>query len=802
MSNLPIAQIIVDVPTAQTNIPYSYGIPSTLTEIIRVGMRVLVPFGRRQVVGFVVKITDQNKYQGKLKNIIAPVDLKPILNEELLRLAKWMAEDTYSFLISCLQTIIPGGMRTKAKKFISVRDEITLRNNSDIFNGQTRIEYSTKKFDKTQLVKISRLINEGLVSEEYNLSNHAQRLTQNAVKTSKSKSELTDIQAALPKNAKAQFKLLELLKNDKKPILQSQLADQKITGATLKLAEQRGWLTRIKVTQNRNPFTAPVTKTTPLTLNKEQKIAVETINKSVDRNENQIYLLQGVTGSGKTEVYLQVIANALQAGKTAMLLVPEITLTPQIVERIRSRFGDQVAMMHSSMSVGERFDEWRRVENGSAKVVVGVRSAVFAPLKNIGVIIMDEEHDSSYKQEENPRYQTRDVAKWRGEYHNCPVILGSATPSLETRARAGKGVYKRLVLAHRINDQALPNVEIVDMKQEIANGPDSDLSADLIAAISTKLERHEQVILMLNRRGYSSFVLCRTCGFVPKCPNCDISLTYHKDKGQLQCHYCGFSRPMPHKCDQCGSTKLRQFGMGSQKLEETVKRLFPNSRVLRMDVDTTKKKGSHERIIRQFSDQKADILVGTQMIAKGLDFPNVTLVGVLNADTGLEFPDFRSSERTFELLTQVAGRAGRADKVGQVIIQTFNPDHYAILLAQSQNYEEFYQTEMRVRHAGKYPPYFFTVKITISSAEEKRVVAQSFAILNQLKQRLSPSAIILGPTPKVIKRVNNRYYYQIIVKYRQESNLNDTLNELLQYAQKTTKTGIQIGIDNEPIDFM
>ena len=799
---MPIAQVIVDVPTYQTNTPYSYAIPPELEPLVQVGIRVMVPFGRRQVVGFVVGLTDQQEFSGKLKMIGELVDLTPVINTELLELANWMANDTYSFLINCLQTIVPGGMRTKAKKYLVAATEEVVAANDDLFHGQMQVEYQGQGFTRPQLQRIKLLMEQDSVTEQYSLSSHAHSLTQSAVQPLKSVEELEQLKVNLPSNAKAQFRLLELLALSDDSILQAELTKQGVTTATVKAAENKGWLKKIKVAKNRNPFTNAITKSQPLTLNDEQDYAVKTINASIEQKSNPTFLLEGVTGSGKTEVYLQVIANALEQGRTAMLLVPEITLTPQIVGRIRSRFGEQVAMLHSSMSVGERFDEWNRIEAGQAKVVVGVRSAVFSPLKNIGVIIMDEEHDGSYKQEENPRYQTRDVAKWRAAYHNCPVVLGSATPSLESRARASKDVYQRLVLAHRINDQALPDVEIVDMKQEIVSGPDSDLSGHLVAAIQSHLDRKEQVILMLNRRGYSSFVLCRSCGFVPKCPNCDISLTYHKDTGQLQCHYCGYTRPMPHKCDQCGSTKLRQFGMGSQKLEETVNRLFPEARVLRMDVDTTRKKGAHEKIIRQFSEQKADILVGTQMIAKGLDFPNVTLVGVLNADTGLEFPDFRSSERTFELLTQVAGRAGRADKAGEVIIQTFNPDHYAILLAQTQNYEEFYRTEMRVRHAGKYPPYYFTVKITVSAAEENQVAAQAFTIFNQLKQRLSPAAVILGPTPKMIKRVNRRYYYQIIIKYRDEPKLKETLNDLLEESQSRSKAGIQIGIDNEPIDFM
>lgn len=340
------------------------------------------------------------------------------------------------------------------------------------------------------------------------------------------------------------------------------------------------------------------------------------------------------------------------------MLVPEITLTPQIVGRIRSRFGDQVAMLHSAMSNGERYDEWQRISSGQAKVVVGVRSAIFAPLKNIGLIIMDEEHDGSYKQTDDPRYQTRDVAKWRAAYNHCPVVLGSATPSLESRARAMKGVYHLITLPHRFNNHALPHVTVVDMKREIAHNH-SILSKELATLIADRLVKKEQIILMLNRRGYSSFIMCRDCGYVPQCPNCDISLTMHKDTQTLNCHYCGHREPIPTVCPKCHSKRIRHYGVGSQQLEEQVKEQFPNARVLRMDVDTTRKKGSHEAIINQFGAHKADILLGTQMIAKGLDFPDVTLVGVLNADSSLQFPDFRSSERTFELLTQVSGRSGR-----------------------------------------------------------------------------------------------------------------------------------------------
>lgn len=801
-TRLPIAQVVVDVPTFQTNTSYSYLIPANLVSIIKVGMRVVVPFGRRQVVGFVVALNDNIEFDGQLKPIIELIDLKPVINEELLQLAQWMADDTYSFLISCLQTMIPGGMRTKVKKYLVPNTPSAEEMVNQIFGKKGKVEYQNKQLDSATTATIAKLIQTKQATFEYILSKKTSEINQLAITSLIDEAQAAKIKQHLKKNATSQQRLLTILGQLTEPILQSELTKQKINASTIKVGEQNGWLQKTTIVKNRDPFRQEVQSTQPLKLQPDQDHAVTTINEAITQQQPTTFLLEGVTGSGKTEVYLQVIANALKLGKTALLLVPEITLTPQITNRIRSRFGNKVAMLHSAMSVGERFDEWQRIESGQAKVVVGVRSAVFAPLDNLGVIIMDEEHDSSYKQADNPRYHTRDVAKWRAQYHHCPVVLGSATPSLESRARAYKGIYQRLLLPKRINDHALPHVDIIDMKNEIANGAPSDLSQPLIAAIDDRLQKHEQVILMLNRRGYASFVLCRSCGHVPQCPNCDISLTYHKDTNSLRCHYCGFSQPMPNKCPECGSEKLRQHGMGSQRLEEDVNQLFPTAKVVRMDVDTTRKKGSHERIIQQFGQQEADILVGTQMIAKGLDFPNVTLVGVLNADSALEFPDFRSSERTFELLTQVAGRAGRADKQGNVIIQTFNPDHYAIQLAKTQDYEKFYETEMKVRQQGKYSPYYYTVKITISSKEETQALKVAYEIQQTLVNQLSEQTIILGPTPKMIKRVNNQYYYQLIVKYRREPELHLTLTDLLYDAQNKAKKGVQIVIDNEPLDFM
>ncbi|MEO2498280.1 primosomal protein N', partial [Enterococcus faecalis] len=574
--------------------------------------------------------------------------------------------------------------------------------------------------------------------------------------------------------------------------------------ALLNEAAKNGWLTFIEKEAYRDPFANQTfEKTTALSLNAEQQVAVETILQSVQEQQSQTYLLEGITGSGKTEVYLQVIAEVLNQGKTAIMLVPEISLTPQMVQRFKSRFGEHVAVMHSGLSQGEKYDEWRKIERGEAEVVVGARSAIFAPIENIGVIIIDEEHEASYKQEETPRYHARDLAIWRSEYHHCPVVLGSATPSLESRARAQKNVYQRLRLTQRANQAAtLPTIDVVDMRQEVENGNVSSFSMSLQEKLQERLEKNEQSVLLLNRRGYSSFVMCRDCGYVLPCPNCDISLTLHMDSKTMKCHYCGHEERIPYRCPNCGQDKIRYYGTGTQKVEEELQTLLPDSRILRMDVDTTRRKGAHEKILRTFGEGQADILLGTQMIAKGLDFPNVTLVGVLNADTALNLPDFRSSERTFQLLTQVSGRAGRAEKPGEVIIQSFNPEHYAIQLAKAQDYEDFYTKEMYIRHRGNYPPYYFTVQITASHPEENEAAKQMFQIATKLKQGLSPQAILLGPTPNAIMRVNNRYFYQVIIKYKQEPMLQPLLKEILTDTQRATARGLKLSIDAEPMNFI
>lgn len=510
------------------------------------------------------------------------------------------------------------------------------------------------------------------------------------------------------------------------------------------------------------------------------------------------YLLFGVTGSGKTEVYMGLIEDALNKGKTSIVLVPEISLTPQMVLRFQKRFGDNIAAIHSALSDGEKYDEWRRIVKGEAKIVIGARSAIFAPLNNIGMIIIDEEHSDSYKQDDsNPRYNAKDIALLRGKYHNCPVIMGSATPSLEVFARAKKGVFKLLELPNRINGKSLPHINIVDMNEMISKTK-GHFSPVLLEAISARLLKNEQIILLLNRRGYSSFVTCKNCGYTFKCPNCDITLTYHKSSRTLRCHYCGYGTKVYDTCPECHEKSINDLGVGTEKVEEELNKLFPESRILRMDFDTTSRKGMHEKMIKAFKNHEYDILLGTQIVSKGLDFDNVTLVGVINADTSLNIPDFRSSETTFSLLAQVAGRAGRSDKEGEVIIQTFNPEHYAIQYTKKHDYLGFYNREMSIRRELKYPPYYYICYVKISGKDNKYIYEESLKITKLFHNKLI-NMIILGPSPCTIFKLNNIYRYGIILKYKKDEDLREVLNKVIEHYKDNRN--IKIDVNFNPSHF-
>lgn len=564
-----------------------------------------------------------------------------------------------------------------------------------------------------------------------------------------------------------------------------------INGSSLKNLLDNGFVREEKEQLYRINETSKEVKKVVLT--EDQNNAYETIKNC---HNYETFLIYGVTGSGKTEVYLNIIEDVYKNGKTAIMLVPEISLTMQIVKRFYERFGDEVAVLHSALSEGEKHDEYLKIMRGDVKIVVGTRSGIFAPLKNLGVIIVDEEHSDTYKQDNMPRYNAIDMARFRAKYHNIPLVLGSATPSLEAMARAKKGIFKLINLPNRVGKSVLPNITLVNMEAEYKK-KNFIFSELLINKIKECITRDEQVILLLNRRGFSTFITCSNCGYTYKCPNCDITLTYHKSSDNLVCHYCGYQHHKDLKCPNCNEDGLHYMGLGTEKLEEEICRLFSEAKVVRMDQDSTSRKGSHEKIIESFKNHEYNILLGTSMISKGLDFPDVTLVGVINADVSLNLPGYRSNENTFELLNQVAGRAGRRDKVGEVIIQTFNPDNDVLKCVKDNSYEEFYNYEMSFRHKLMYPPYYFLVGIKIVSKDYNLALDEAKKVVQYLRNNLEKKTIVLGPTTASILRFNNYYRFQIIIKYQFDNSLKKTLKDVDNLVNSKKDLGIEI--DFNPI---
>ncbi len=798
-----IAEVIVDVSTYHVDRPFDYQVPAEWSNVIEMGCRVKVPFGPRNVLGFVVGLKNETEVPlNKIKAITQILDIEPVLTEEMLLMAKWLKNETICYEIDALQVMLPSALRAKYEKIIIMQEGQAVaipKEVQDIFGKRQKANF--KEFERAGLLPLlKQLITDHIVRLENIVKQQGHVKEIRMVKISDNLEDLEKAIEGAARAAKQRF-LIEWMGRHMGEILTPQqiYEETAVTSSVLQAVIDKGAAQFIQEEVYRDPFTKEVSRTSSLQLTEEQDVALKAITASMEERAGKTFLLHGVTGSGKTEIYLQAIQKVLDDGKEAIMLVPEISLTPQMTERFRSRFGELVAVMHSGLSVGEKYDEWRKIQQGKVSVVVGARSAIFAPFTNIGLIILDEEHESTYKQEDSPRYHARDVAIWRSEFHKCPVILGSATPALESFARAKKDVYTLLTLKQRALHQALPTVFIADMREELQKGNRSMFSEQLVEAIRTRLEKQEQMVLFLNRRGYSSFVLCRDCGTVVQCPNCDISLTYHRTSEKLKCHYCGYEERVPQICPQCQSEHIRYFGTGTQKVEEEIYKLFPEARVLRMDVDTTKQKGAHEQILQAFGEEQADILLGTQMIAKGLDFPNITLVGVLSADTSLHLPDYRAAERTFQLLTQVSGRAGRHNKHGEVIIQTYTPEHYAIELAQIQDYEPFYEREMFLRRRSSYPPYFFVALVQISHEDVMMAAEYAGRVAEWLRGNLSNQVAIIGPTTASISRLQNRYRYQCLIKYKIEPNLIAVLQRLLaMYRAEWIKQGILMTVDLDP----
>jgi len=714
------AEVLVEIKAKAVDKTFTYKIPDGIN--LEVGVRVLVPFGKRRLEGFVLNVIGEGNFDYEIKEIISVIDEKPVINEEMIRLGRYISKKTLSPLITAYQTMLPRALKAKNgfnvnKKYISYL--VIGKDGSDLKTIKQKEVYNFVKENKKALKK------------------EANGISVSIVKTLLEKGYFKEINEEI-------YRLDDTYEKEK---LEYELTDS-------------------------------------------QKEVLD----SVDFSSFKPYLLHGVTGSGKTLVYIKMIEKVLEEGKEAILLVPEISLTPQMVSIFKKQFGKIVAILHSSLSNGEKYDEWRKIENGDAKVVVGARSAIFAPFTNLGIIIIDEEHSSTYKQDNLPKYSAIDVAIWRAKNYNIPVVLGSATPSVESYTRAITGNYELLEMPFRVNHN-LPNVSLINMKDELKKG-NRVFSSDFISKMSERLEKGEQVIVLLNRRGFSTVMTCKECGYTHKCPNCDIPLTYHQSSNSMKCHYCDYQTSKLLVCPECHSKNINSFGMGTEKLESLINETFPLASVVRMDVDTTRRKGAHERIINDFKEGKYNVLLGTQMISKGLDFSNVTLVAVVNGDSSLNIPDFRSAERTFQLLNQVAGRAGRGDKKGEVIIQGFNMDHYSIVSASKHDYGSFYKEEMRIRKALKYPPYYNLCSIRISGKNYDSVFEEAEKISSYLRREISDN-IILGPSAANIPKINNIYYVGIIIKFKNTNEIFSAINFVNDKYKTNSK--VMVEVDLNPI---
>ncbi|MEG7378388.1 primosomal protein N' [Bacillus subtilis] len=802
------AEVIVDVSTKNIDRPFDYKVPDHLKGMIKTGMRVIVPFGPRKIQGFVTAVKEASDLSGKsVKEVEDLLDLTPVLTEELMNLSSWLSDKTLSFKITALQVMLPAALKAKYEKELKITQGADLPPQVDRLFSETKTLLYSDIPDHDTLKLIQKHVQKGSIDVTYKVAQKTNKKVVRHIQANANIEELAKQAEELSRQAAKQQAILHffIAEPEGVKIPAADLCKKTdASSATIKTLIQKGLLKESYEEVYRDPYQDKMfKKTEPLPLTDEQSAAFQPIRQTLDNDEHKVFLLHGVTGSGKTEIYLQSIEKVLAKGKEAIVLVPEISLTPQMVNRFKGRFGSQVAVMHSGLSIGEKYDEWRKIHRKEVRLVVGARSAIFAPFENLGMIIIDEEHESSYKQEEMPRYHAKEVAIKRAEHHSCPVVLGSATPTLESYARAQKGVYELLSLKHRVNQQVMPEVALVDMREELRNGNRSMFSVELMEQLEETIAKGEQAVLFLNKRGYSSFVMCRDCGYVPQCPHCDISMTYHRYGQRLKCHYCGHEEPVPHTCPECASEHIRFFGTGTQRVEEELTKVLPNARVIRMDVDTTSRKGAHEKLLSAFGEGKADILLGTQMIAKGLDFPNVTLVGVLSADTTLHIPDFRSAEKTFQLLTQVSGRAGRHEKPGRVIIQTYTPSHYSIQLTKSHDYETFYQHEMAHRREQSYPPYYYLALVTVSHEEVAKAAVTAEKIAHFLKANCGADTKILGPSASPIARIKDRYRYQCVIKYKQETQLSALLKKILEhYKREIEQKHVMISIDMNPYMMM
>jgi primosomal protein N' (replication factor Y) len=810
-----IAQVAVERPV---DTPLDYRIPPSLQPRCRVGQRVLVPLGPRLLQGYIVGLTATSAVE-HLRELDDILDDAPLLTPELLRLTRWIADYYRCPLGLVIKAAIPSGFRIRSTAVYSLTPAAD--NHPRVWpggqagvllhclaeHGEQRREELARRLGSVNLPPLlRRLVQQGLVqTQQQRLPPSAQRRMVPCVRLRLPGDKSHTLLLQLQRQAPTQAAILQLLQQ--RSVWELAALRVHIPGATaaVKRLRQRGAVEVVHQEQMRQvaplhderPAAAPI-------LNRAQQHAFERIKAKLDTPDGTPVLLHGVTGSGKTEVYMQAIAENLRRHRTAVVLVPEISLTNQLVERFASRFPAQVGVLHSGLSAGERFDEWRRLSSGEARIAIGARSAVFAPLPHLGLLIVDEEHDASYKQEEAPRYNARDVAIVRAQQENAVVVLGSATPSLESFYHARTGKYDLATLPERVAAKPLPPITIIDQRRH-ATPNERVITTPLSHAIAARLQRREQCLVLINRRGFASYLQCRECGAIPQCVRCSVSLTYHRRVRALKCHYCNFSQPAPSVCASCQGAGLQPFGLGTQQVEEALAGLFPAARIGRMDRDTTRGKASHQRILQRLQRGELDILVGTQMIAKGHDYPNITLVGVVSADATLAVPDFRAAERLFQLLTQVAGRAGRGAAPGEVFIQTYRPDHMSVCFARQHDFGGFFQDELQRRQALHYPPFARLARLVLESVQSERVQTASQWLLSVFQRHLDAPQhlVVLGPAEAPIAKIQHRYRWHLLLKATSSRLLHRWLVAALADTARdhTALRGVRLTVDVDPLMF-
>ncbi|MBS6023776.1 MAG: primosomal protein N' [Paeniclostridium sordellii] len=773
------AKVIVRNNSTHTDNLFTYEIPEFLSENICIGHRVLVPFGmyNKPVEAFVFEIDDYVDENIRTKKITDLLDEEPIFNKDDINLIIWMKNKYLCTYIDCINLLYPKGYKLNNYKVIKLIDENYTSENK---NEQKLIDTLKENKNEVRIDKIKKIPNLNniiyklkklnVVNVIWRYNDHKNEKKIYMISLSKQAEEIDEyLKENKIRLGIKQKEILEYIKNVKEIDLGKLLENTNATRQSINGLKEKNIINIKETDFYRNPEQIYSVEHKDIKLNEEQEKVVNLINQEMFNEDKKPYMIHGVTGSGKTEVYMEIIENALNQGLDSLMLVPEISLTPQTISRFRNKFGNIVGVFHSQLSEGEKHDVYKQVKEGKIRILIGARSALFMPFTSLGVIIIDEFHESAYKSEKNPKFNTIEVANFISRKREVSLVLGSATPSIEEYYKAINGQYKLLEINKRANNKPMPKIEVVDMKDELMIGNKSIFSSKLKLDMEEAVKNKNQIILFLNRRGYSNFVSCRKCGYVFTCENCDISLTYHKKSNTGKCHYCGYEKEIPKECPECKSKYIKPFGIGTQKIEEEIKNLFPNMRVLRLDRDTTSKKGSFDRILNSFKNKEADVLIGTQMLSKGLDFDNVTLVGILSADMILKFPDFRSAENTFQLITQVSGRAGRSEQEGKVILQTYDTEHYAIKHAINYDFKGFYQDEIKIRKLFDYAPFNNMLSVVLSGKNNKLVEINAKKMYDTLAYLLNERGIedlsfILGPNQCSISKINQNYRWQILFK--------------------------------------